>query len=171
MSEPIPVLVAGNHFVLNRLLVEALHEAVGPAAWRVRGLARPWPLASSTVVALHARLTPETAGLIGATELAATRRGSVLVNGASGGLLDQAALAAALREQHLFASPAPRGEAARGRRALPRRRPTDRMVDDDWRSRGPAGCRAATVCRRSAPDGARSPFVVRPRGQRRAVVR
>ncbi|MDT0317705.1 NAD(P)-dependent oxidoreductase [Streptomyces millisiae] len=73
-----------------------------PAGVRLVGL--PELLASSTVVSLHARLTPETAGLIGAAELAAMPRGSVLVNCARGGLLDYAALAAALREGHLFAA-------------------------------------------------------------------
>ncbi|MDT0343673.1 NAD(P)-dependent oxidoreductase [Streptomyces litchfieldiae] len=61
-------------------------------------------LERSTVVSLHARLTDETAELIGAAELAAMPRGSVLVNCARGGLLDYAALAAALRNGHLFAA-------------------------------------------------------------------
>ncbi|UCM91065.1 NAD(P)-dependent oxidoreductase [Streptomyces marincola] len=61
-------------------------------------------LAAATVVSLHARLTPETAGLVGAAEIAAMRPGSVLVNCARGGLLDYAALAAALRSGHLFAA-------------------------------------------------------------------
>ncbi|WP_078900448.1 2-hydroxyacid dehydrogenase [Streptomyces sp. SBT349] len=61
-------------------------------------------LASSAVVSLHARLTAETAGIIGSAELASMPRGSVLVNSARGGLLDHAALATALRDGHLFAA-------------------------------------------------------------------
>ncbi|MFF2939104.1 2-hydroxyacid dehydrogenase [Streptomyces niveus] len=53
-------------------------------------------LARSSVVTLHARLTPETQGLIGAAELALLPRGSALVNVARGGLLDTEALCDAL---------------------------------------------------------------------------
>ncbi|WP_405820005.1 2-hydroxyacid dehydrogenase [Streptomyces sp. NBC_00838] len=53
-------------------------------------------LARSSVVTLHARLTPETKGLIGARELALLPRGSTLVNVARGGLLDTDALCDAL---------------------------------------------------------------------------
>ncbi|UED87760.1 2-hydroxyacid dehydrogenase [Streptomyces profundus] len=61
-------------------------------------------LAASHVVSLHARLTEETRGLIGAAELAAMPRGSVLVNCARGALLDYTALAEALAEGQLFAA-------------------------------------------------------------------
>ncbi|MDT0268478.1 2-hydroxyacid dehydrogenase [Streptomyces sp. DSM 44915] len=69
-----------------------------------RLVALPELLASSAVVSLHARLTEETRGLIGAAELAAMPPGSVLVNCARGGLVDYPALATALREGHLFAA-------------------------------------------------------------------
>ncbi|MGP4113421.1 NAD(P)-dependent oxidoreductase [Streptomyces sp. 4N509B] len=72
-----------------------------PGARRVE---LPELLASSSVVSLHARLTDETRGLIGGAELAAMPRGSVLVNCARGGLVDHAALAAALHGGHLFAA-------------------------------------------------------------------
>ncbi len=62
----------------------------------------PELLSRSSVVSLHARLTDETAGMIGAEELAAMPAGSVLVNCARGGLLDYGALAAALHSGHLF---------------------------------------------------------------------
>jgi D-3-phosphoglycerate dehydrogenase len=61
-------------------------------------------LATARVVSLHARLTPENRGLIGAAELAAMPPGSVLVNCARGGLVDHAALADALRGGHLLAA-------------------------------------------------------------------
>jgi D-3-phosphoglycerate dehydrogenase len=59
-------------------------------------------LVRSDVVSLHARLTPETRGLIGARELALMPAGSVLVNAARGGLLETEALCDALDSGHLF---------------------------------------------------------------------
>lgn len=61
-------------------------------------------LAAANVLSLHARLTDETRGMIGAAELAALPPGSVLVNCARGGLLDYRALADALSSGHLFAA-------------------------------------------------------------------
>lgn len=50
------------------------------------------------VLSLHCPLTPETRGLIGAWELALMRRDAILINTARGGLVDEALLAAALRQ-------------------------------------------------------------------------
>lgn len=61
-------------------------------------------LAASAVVTLHARLTPETRGMIGRRELALMPQGSILVNCARGGLLDYDALCDALDSGHLFAA-------------------------------------------------------------------
>jgi D-3-phosphoglycerate dehydrogenase len=61
-------------------------------------------LSRSRVLTLHARLTPETQGLIGARELALLPRGSVLVNAARGGLLDTGALCDALDSGQLAAA-------------------------------------------------------------------
>ncbi|MEV0645475.1 2-hydroxyacid dehydrogenase [Phytomonospora sp. NPDC050363] len=58
-------------------------------------------LARSRVVTLHARATPETEGMIGAKELSAMPRGSVLVNCARGSLVDHDALCDALDAGHL----------------------------------------------------------------------
>jgi glycerate dehydrogenase len=55
-------------------------------------------LRESDVVTLHVPLTPQTRGMIGASELARMRPGAVLINTARGGLVDEAALAAALKE-------------------------------------------------------------------------
>jgi D-3-phosphoglycerate dehydrogenase len=60
-------------------------------------------LARSQVVSLHARLTPDSRGLIGAAEIAAMPAGSILVNCARGGLLDYDAACDALDSDHLFA--------------------------------------------------------------------
>ncbi|MBB6171295.1 D-3-phosphoglycerate dehydrogenase [Nocardiopsis mwathae] len=61
-------------------------------------------LAESDIVSLHARLTPETEGLLGAAEIARMRPGAVLVNCARGGLLDYGAVCAALESGHLHAA-------------------------------------------------------------------
>jgi D-3-phosphoglycerate dehydrogenase len=64
----------------------------------------PELLRRSRVVSLHARLTAETTGLIGAEELALMPPGAVLVNTARGGLLDYGALADALESGRLRAA-------------------------------------------------------------------
>ena len=58
-------------------------------------------LAVSDVVSLHVPETPETAGMIGASELAAMKRGAYLINNSRGTVVDLEALAGAVREKHL----------------------------------------------------------------------
>ena len=58
-------------------------------------------LRSSSVVSLHARLTDETRGIIGADEIARMPEGAVIVNSARGGLLDYRPLPDALRSGRL----------------------------------------------------------------------
>ncbi|QES47236.1 oxidoreductase [Streptomyces venezuelae] len=55
-------------------------------------------LATSDVVSLHLPLTPQTRGLIGRAELALMRPGAILLNTARGGIVDEQALADALRD-------------------------------------------------------------------------
>ncbi|GLX01512.1 2-hydroxyacid dehydrogenase [Microtetraspora sp. NBRC 16547] len=59
-------------------------------------------LARSRFLSLHARVTPETTGMIGAAEIAAMPAGSIIVNCARGALLDYDALCDALDAEHLF---------------------------------------------------------------------
>jgi D-3-phosphoglycerate dehydrogenase len=54
-------------------------------------------LAESDFVSIHLPKTPETAGLIGAAELAKAKRGIRIINAARGGLVDETALADAIR--------------------------------------------------------------------------
>ncbi|MFE0519637.1 2-hydroxyacid dehydrogenase [Streptomyces sp. NPDC058954] len=61
-------------------------------------------LRRSRVITLHARLTPETRGLIGARELALLPEGAVVVNVARGPLLDEDALCDALESGRLSAA-------------------------------------------------------------------
>lgn len=58
----------------------------------------PRLLKESDYVSLHAPLTPKTRGMIGAAELKRMRPGTVLVNVARGGLVNERALAAALKK-------------------------------------------------------------------------
>jgi len=62
----------------------------------------PTLLRESDVVSLHARLCEETRRLIGAAELAMMKPTAVLVNTARSGLVDEAALVAALAERRIM---------------------------------------------------------------------
>ncbi|MDO9144671.1 phosphoglycerate dehydrogenase [Rhodoferax sp.] len=58
-------------------------------------------LGAADVVSLHVPETPETAGMIGAAQLAAMKPGSHLINASRGSVVDIDALAAALQSRHL----------------------------------------------------------------------
>ena len=58
-------------------------------------------LCCSDVFSLHVPLNEQTTGMIGANELALLPEGAVLVNTSRGDLVEEAALAAALRSEHL----------------------------------------------------------------------
>ena len=55
----------------------------------------------SDILSLHLPLTPQTRNLIGASELARMKPGALLINTARGGIVDEEALAGALRSGHL----------------------------------------------------------------------
>ena len=61
-------------------------------------------LARSDFVSLHLPLTDETRGLLDAARIGRMRQGAILVNAARGGLVDEGALAAALRSGQLSAA-------------------------------------------------------------------
>ncbi|MCA8892762.1 2-hydroxyacid dehydrogenase [Hyphomonas sp.] len=58
-------------------------------------------ISQSDIVSLHIPLTEETSHTIGANEIACMKPGAVLINTARGGLVDEAALYAALKSGHL----------------------------------------------------------------------
>jgi glyoxylate reductase len=59
-------------------------------------------LRRSDVLSVHAPLTPQTRGAIGATQLAAMKPSAILINTARGALVDEAALAEALEQGRLW---------------------------------------------------------------------
>jgi phosphoglycerate dehydrogenase-like enzyme len=58
-------------------------------------------LSNADVVSLHLPLTPDTVRMMGASAFASMKRGSILINTARGGLVDEAALLAALTSRQL----------------------------------------------------------------------
>ena len=89
----------GMHVIAHDPLLPPQAEA-----WRhVEGPPRTLDelLAESDVVSLHVPLTAQTRGLLGRERLAKMKRDAVLINTARGGLVDEAALAAMLREGRL----------------------------------------------------------------------
>ncbi len=74
----------------------AAAEALGATAAPLDAL-----LERADIVTLHLPLLPETRGILGARELARMKRGAFLINCARGGLVDEAALHAALVGGHL----------------------------------------------------------------------
>jgi len=58
-------------------------------------------LAEADVVSLHVPLLPQTRNLIGAPQLARMKQGAILIQASRGGIVDEAALAEALRSGHL----------------------------------------------------------------------
>ncbi len=58
-------------------------------------------LSSSDIITVHTPLTPETKGIIGADELRAVRPGAIIANMARGGIVDEAAITAALHDKRI----------------------------------------------------------------------
>jgi len=85
-----------------KLLVTARHEKPVPEGARFVSL--PELLAQSDVVSLHCPQTAENARMIDAGALAQMKDGAILLNTARGGLLDEQAVANALRSGKLLAA-------------------------------------------------------------------
>ncbi len=75
-------------------------KADATAEWREL----PALLAESDIVSLHVPQTAESEGMLDAAAIATMKPGAVLINGARGGLVDEAALVAALRDGRLSAA-------------------------------------------------------------------
>ena len=61
-------------------------------------------LAAADVLTLHVPLTDETRGIVGHAALSRLKPGAIVVNTARGGLIDEAALADALKSGHVLAA-------------------------------------------------------------------
>jgi (S)-sulfolactate dehydrogenase len=81
-----------------RVLASDPHATVSPPA---EAATLDSLLASSDIVSLHVPLTASTRGLLGALELARMKRGAIVINTARGGIIDEVALADALKEGRL----------------------------------------------------------------------
>ena len=92
------LLALGTRVLVHDPVVDAA-EVSAAGAEPVASLAELLPEAQ--VLSLHVPLTLATRSIIGAAELAAMPRGASLVNTARGGIVDELALAEAIREGHL----------------------------------------------------------------------
>jgi (S)-sulfolactate dehydrogenase len=80
-------------------MMDGDHPAFAAAGVRSAGLDEV--ITQSDVVSLHVPLVDETRGLFDAARIASMKHGAVLINTARGGIVDEAALAAALKSGHL----------------------------------------------------------------------
>ena len=80
-------------------MMDSDHPVFGQTGVRCAGLDEVIVMAD--VVSLHVPLVESTRGLFDAARIASMKRGAVLVNTARGGIVDEPALAAALRAGHL----------------------------------------------------------------------
>lgn len=87
--------------VSKALGMEVLVARRGPEDKRRGRVTLAELLREADAVTVHCPLTAATEGLLGAEELAAMKPGAFLINTARGGIVDEAALADALREGHL----------------------------------------------------------------------
>jgi D-3-phosphoglycerate dehydrogenase len=78
---------------------DAYQDLAFAGSWNVSYLTLDELLAESDFVTLHAPVTPETRGLIGAHQLSRMKRGAYLINTARGELVDEDALYRALRDR------------------------------------------------------------------------
>ena len=88
-------------FGMNVVAYDPMLMADHPAWQLARNVSLDGLLTLSDVVSLHVPLTDATRNMIGADQIAAMQPDAILINAARGGVIDEAALAAALREKRL----------------------------------------------------------------------
>lgn len=89
----------GLYVIAFDAMMDADHPAFADGAVAFAGLDEV--IQTADVVSLHVPLVESTRGLFDAGRIASMKRGAVLVNTARGGIVDEFALAAALRSGHL----------------------------------------------------------------------
>ena len=94
LANAIGIRVVGNDPAYPDDSLEWIHHNVEP-------LSLDELLGNADVVSLHLPLTQATCGLIGRTAIARMKSGSILINTARGGIVDESALADALHSGHL----------------------------------------------------------------------
>jgi len=87
---------AASAFSMKVQIAQRLHGEPQPGRVPLKTL-----LATSDVVSLHCPLSEHSRGLIGRRELAAMKRSAILINTARGGIVDEQALADALRQDQI----------------------------------------------------------------------
>ena len=89
----------GMQVVAFDAMMDADHPAYAQTGVRCAGLDEV--ISMSDVISLHVPLVDSTRGLFNAPRIASMKPGAVLINTARGGIIDEVALAAALRSGHL----------------------------------------------------------------------
>jgi (S)-sulfolactate dehydrogenase len=89
----------GMSVIAYDAMMDGDHPAFAASGVRAAGLDEV--IATSDVVSLHVPLVDTTRNLFNAARIASMMRGAVLINTARGGIVDEVALAAALRSGHL----------------------------------------------------------------------
>lgn len=89
----------GMNVIAYDAMMDDDHPAFAGAGVRATGLAEL--ISTADVVSLHVPLLDSTRGLFDAARIASMQRGAILVNTARGGIVDEAALAQALRSGQL----------------------------------------------------------------------
>ena len=89
----------GMQVIAFDAMMDENHPAFAELNVRFAGLDEV--IGTADIVSLHVPLVDSTRGLLGAARLASMKPGAVLVNTARGGIVDEVALAAALKSGHL----------------------------------------------------------------------
>ena len=89
----------GMQVLVFDAMMDADHPAFAQSTVRYAGLDDL--ISTSDVVSLHVPLVDATRGLFNAARIGAMKRGALLINTARGGIVDESALAAALKSGHL----------------------------------------------------------------------